>query len=295
MRTFADRVLEGRFVGDMHAGGDAQLGQQQVNQTGAFVKADLAKAQVISAENVAEYMYAISEKEYWRTRDFGCLAPPFSLMFFEFRCPTRVLSGNKIVDAHAVTPGRWGVVMREVRPEDYITDSIERVIAELEKDFNAEELTPAKQRADRFIRAFAAGKVKLDSLDQSPLRTAQIIDLYEKCVTTKSWQPVEELVRRELAGARWVLSALLVIDIASSPQFVPLFPNLTPQDQARAMWVPAISLNLALDPDGNPLRISDEGDFVGVVEGAYGYGYGGWPDIVAETAHRFAEQLSFLF
>jgi hypothetical protein len=139
------------------------------------------------------------------------------------------------------------------------------------------------------------GEVNPDALNESQLRTMQMMHLYEDCVAASSWQPVEELVRRKFAGAHWVLSCLLVIELASSPQFVPLFPNLTSHDQQRAMWVPSMSLNLPIDAQGNPLSLSADGEFLGVVEGAYGYGFGGWPDIVANAAHVCAEQLNFLF
>ncbi len=147
MRTFAESVLEGRFVADIYSCADADLARQQVNQTGALIKSDITKAQVISAENVAEYMYAISDKEQWRAADFSCLAPPFPLMFFEFRRPSRVLSGKHILNASGVTPGRWGVLIREVAPEEYIGEATERLITELEKDFNTAGPTAAKQKA----------------------------------------------------------------------------------------------------------------------------------------------------
>jgi len=82
MRAFAESVLEGRFVADVYSCADAALAKEQVNQIGKLIKSDVAKAQLISAENVAEYMYAVSDKEQWKAADFSCLAPPFPLMFF---------------------------------------------------------------------------------------------------------------------------------------------------------------------------------------------------------------------
>jgi len=96
MRAFAESVLEGRFVADVYSCAGAALAKEQVNQIGKLIKSDVAKAQLISAENVAEYMYAVSDKEQWKAADFSCLAPPFPLMFFELRRPSGVLSGRHV-------------------------------------------------------------------------------------------------------------------------------------------------------------------------------------------------------
>jgi hypothetical protein len=115
-----------------------------------------------------------------------------------------------------------------VAPEECLIDTTERIVGEPDKDFNSPEPTTSEERAVRPIRAVGSREVNPGALNESQLLTAQMMRLYEDCVSVSSWQPVEELVRRHFADAHWVRSCLLVIELASSPPLVPLLPDLTP-------------------------------------------------------------------
>jgi hypothetical protein len=75
----------------------------------------LTGAQMFSADNVAEYFYAVNSKEFWDSRyDFPCLAPPFLRMFIEWNRPSCIYSNEKGRSSSAHLASKTGVLLSYV-------------------------------------------------------------------------------------------------------------------------------------------------------------------------------------
>jgi hypothetical protein len=67
--------------------------------SGKLVDEQLRSAKIIVSDNVTQYYYADSEREFWEIPDdFPNLAPPFENFFIETRRPTHINSEGKIID-----------------------------------------------------------------------------------------------------------------------------------------------------------------------------------------------------
>lgn len=76
---------------------------------GPNIRKALGEAQVIVADQVTEYMFALNEKEYWNTWDFPNMTPPFKSFWIETVKPSRILS-----EEHGTLSWDQGVSAREV-------------------------------------------------------------------------------------------------------------------------------------------------------------------------------------
>jgi hypothetical protein len=80
---------------------------------------DLPHAEVFVADNVAEYLYAVTDQEHWGPGDFPCVAPPFGLFFIEWGRPSRVLSEEYgQVDVTDTVPAHTGWLLTATERED---------------------------------------------------------------------------------------------------------------------------------------------------------------------------------
>lgn len=88
-------------------------------------KNNMEKLTVIKCDEVSEYYYASSDKEYWHIRDFPNIAPPFSdfwLDFYHPSCSNSKVFGKKSWDL-SYMPEKWGIEVHAVQVEipDYQT------------------------------------------------------------------------------------------------------------------------------------------------------------------------------
>jgi hypothetical protein len=73
------------------------------------LKTGIGEAIVIAAENVGEYLFAVTPQEEWDfIKDFPCCAPPFPCVFVEFRRPSRINSEGRILSTQRNMPPSWG-------------------------------------------------------------------------------------------------------------------------------------------------------------------------------------------
>ncbi len=290
MRCFADTIIKGVFVSMPMPGQDDALVKAQLRQVSALVAEEVAKAQVIVAENAAEYMYAVSDREYWHASDFPCLAPPFGTMFIEFRRPSRILSGHRVLDSRLL-PERWGVLTRAVDPEHYIEEQTRRHIQRLEQDFSLQARdTPAKQRAYQLHALFEQG-TPLNSL---PWDDQMLLQSYEECqqaLTGHNWEHVREHYRWCAVDAKWVLSCLLVF---KASQWVEHLRFERKDARERALIVPPVFIHGGVRADGTPARITN-GDCHTISAGAYGFDAGGLSQQATRLVTTNMEQCEFLF
>ena len=72
----------------------------------------IRRAQVIVADNVAEYYFAGTDQEVWHLRDdFPNLAPPFDAMWLETRRPSKVVSEVHGTIPSTNLPRAWGMLL----------------------------------------------------------------------------------------------------------------------------------------------------------------------------------------
>ena len=290
MRCFADTITKGVFVSMPMPGQDEALVKAQLRQVSALVGDEVAKAQVIVADNVAEYMYAVSDREYWHASDFPCLAPPFGTMFIEFRRPSRVLSGPRVLDSRLL-PERWGVLIRAVDPEHYVEEQTRRHIQRLEQDFSFQAgETAAKQRVYRLHVLLQQG-TSFNSLPWEDRMLAQCYEDYQQALTAHNWEHVREHYRWYVADAKWVLSCLLVF---KASEWVADLRFQRKDVLERALIVPPLFVHVGVKADGTPSRITD-GDCHTITAAAYGFDMGGWSQKVTRLVRTSMEQCEFLF
>lgn len=82
----------------------------------------LRQAVPINADNVIEYYYAQSDKEFWAISDFPCILPSFKDCWVEAVHPSGILSGEEFLPWHSTGPHRWGLLLRRVPKEDIDID-----------------------------------------------------------------------------------------------------------------------------------------------------------------------------
>lgn len=84
----------------------------------AEIQGDVARAQVIVADNVSDYFFD-HEQNYWvYKRDFPCVAPPWPTFFVEMRRPPRVrYEGDKVYVPGPECPTRTGILFDAVPAE----------------------------------------------------------------------------------------------------------------------------------------------------------------------------------
>lgn len=91
MSRLIHRLLREGFR--FHPAFSTLLTQSQMGRARRVLMQELERAELIVADNVAEYLYSQTDQEIWDIRhDFPCVAPPFERFFIEFRHPHRVLS-----------------------------------------------------------------------------------------------------------------------------------------------------------------------------------------------------------
>jgi hypothetical protein len=81
----------------------------------------LGRAAVVVVDNVAEYFYAGTDKEEWDgEKDFPCLAPPFPVLWMEYRAPRKVVSsvyGTTYPEGEAEgAPSYYGFLIAAAEP-----------------------------------------------------------------------------------------------------------------------------------------------------------------------------------
>jgi hypothetical protein len=86
------------------------------------VRQFLTDAQIIVADDVTEYYFALNDKEYWDVADFPNVAPPFKKFWMETRHPSKIVSSEygslpwkSTDDAHR--PKQWGALFQSLPPE----------------------------------------------------------------------------------------------------------------------------------------------------------------------------------
>lgn len=102
--------------------------------------ASLAMAEVIAADNVANFYFKESSKSKWEMTDFPNIAPPFEKFFIEFRIPSQMNVDGKIIESPRHLRGMEGgclfiVIDTKNTPDDFPTElkSNERIQAALDK------------------------------------------------------------------------------------------------------------------------------------------------------------------
>lgn len=89
MTRLIDKAMrEKRWGAPAWLAGRAAEAQQMMALMAYF----MPTAEVIVADNVAEYLYAETDQENWDKSDFPCVAPPFENFWVEWRKPSRVIS-----------------------------------------------------------------------------------------------------------------------------------------------------------------------------------------------------------
>src|SRR5215471_6370956 len=73
-------------------GGDPELSWQQQQQWFEIIKGGVAQSELVVADQVSDYVFTISSKEYWSDDDLDCCIPPFPQTWIEWRTPSRVNS-----------------------------------------------------------------------------------------------------------------------------------------------------------------------------------------------------------
>src|SRR5262245_36863352 len=59
----------------------------------------LNRSTIVRVQNIADYLYGVSEQEIWERREhFPCIAPPWKTCWLEWRHPRYSRSGKEVVD-----------------------------------------------------------------------------------------------------------------------------------------------------------------------------------------------------
>lgn len=108
---------------------------------GPHMQKALSEAQVVVADQVTEYMFAMNEKEYWNTEDFPNMSPPFQIFWIETVRPSKIVSeahgelrwedegfcaeaynaDGSLRKAYPTRPSRWGALFIASSPEVLLT------------------------------------------------------------------------------------------------------------------------------------------------------------------------------
>jgi hypothetical protein len=107
------------------------------------LKFRIATTTVIAAENVGEYLYAVTDKEEWDfTEDFPSCVPPFRHFLIELKRPSRIFSKGQVKPLENGFPDSWGwqcevdsreEFTRKLREPDLITKRLSAIKAQYEK------------------------------------------------------------------------------------------------------------------------------------------------------------------
>jgi hypothetical protein len=104
------------------------------DRIGTHMRKKLSETQVVVADQVTEYFFAMNDKEYWDVEDFPNVAPPFENFWVETSAPSKIVS-----EEHGVIPwrgpssplnwrggrrpSRWGALFLKSPIENMLEDS----------------------------------------------------------------------------------------------------------------------------------------------------------------------------
>jgi hypothetical protein len=96
---------------------------------GPKLREKFQNAQIIVADEVTEYFFALNDKEYWHTDDFPNVAPPFQSFWIETKHPSKIVSEKygelKWDPATSMRAVRWGVLFHVIPKDSLIKQSKE--------------------------------------------------------------------------------------------------------------------------------------------------------------------------
>jgi hypothetical protein len=200
---FHEKEIEMLFIDDL-------LKSDKVSQE---TKKRLDGIVVISADNVSEYYYAGTDKEYWYSSDFPNIAPVFPHFWMDFKAPSKMVSiktGTKPWTNEL--PSMWGleVTAHSSLPPDSIhtKDGRERMLTDMSMDvyrmFNSVNIS-MPNFMQYYDMDYVEAKKHLTSGELHMLyQLKDMTDLYKLMVSNK-WSDVAELWSKQMDGIKWIV------------------------------------------------------------------------------------------
>ena len=207
---------------------------RQPTELESFLLAKLREAEVIFADNVAQYLYCETPQEKWDlARDFPNVAPPFPVMFIEHSMPRYSLSGKlgrvNFDDSPMKKQGTL-ILSREVEMNDPEPRKILETLLSMRADAAFD--TTERLRLSQEVRLLKEQIGQYDSLPQE-LEDA-VMNWYENIRT-----PTQEIIEKE--HIRWASVA---------------FPFFETRDAG--IIFPKMSLSWLAREDGKPALPNDK-------------------------------------
>lgn len=229
-------------------GGEPELSRQAQRDQFAFIKKNVARSELVVADQVADYVFTISPKDYWADADLDCCVPPFPSTWVEWRWPMRInIDGHVKNDA---TPARaFGALVLCDEISETLTPLSDVELYEVGRQlcWQLESQFGKDANLDPQLANFKAAlkKVKGDyeKLPADFKMIATEARMYSDCCDARSWRPLfnqpkkgnDELrnghvLDASIPGVRWKISAHGLIEHKDGrasvwPMFVTAFLN----------------------------------------------------------------------
>lgn len=108
------RLVDQLRTQPIHAGGwQNRMKPPDVAAFHASLRRDLERAQIIVADQVADYAFREKHESVWKfeASDFPTLAPPYPLLWIEMRRPREAYLGKEMLSVAGMLPSAWGILL----------------------------------------------------------------------------------------------------------------------------------------------------------------------------------------